>query len=131
MFSYPKTILETDIDMYGHVNNAKYLNYFEEARWDIVTEKGFGYQRIMEEKIGPVILRVDMQYLKELRARDKITIHTEFTSPPAKIMTLTQTIKKEDGTIACIADFTYAVWSLEKRKIIHPPQHWLEATGMI
>lgn len=130
VYQCQKKILETDLDFYGHVNNARYLSMFEEARWEIITDHGFGFREIQKEKIGPVILRVDLRYKKELQCRENITITTEFTSDIAKVMTLRQKILKEDGSVACVADFTYAVWDLRERKIIFPPDSWLQAVGL-
>ena len=36
-FIYHTQIKEKDLDTLGHVNNAKYLELFEEARWDFIT----------------------------------------------------------------------------------------------
>ena len=47
-----------DIDAFGHVNNAVYLTLFEEARWEFVTNRGYGLKQIQEKQQGPVILAV-------------------------------------------------------------------------
>ena len=50
MFSYELLIREQHLDSYGHVNNATYVSLFEEARWELITRKGYGYQHV--HKIG-------------------------------------------------------------------------------
>ena len=35
MFDYKFSVRGYELDSYGHVNNAVYLNYFEQARWEI------------------------------------------------------------------------------------------------
>ena len=38
---YHLTVRSTDIDVIGHVNNAKYLEYMEWARFEWIWEQGF------------------------------------------------------------------------------------------
>lgn len=59
MFRYKKTIIESDLDFYGHVNNARYLSLFEEARWDFATNNGFGFEDIKVSDVGFVVLRAN------------------------------------------------------------------------
>ena len=47
IFEYPLVILERHLDMLGHVNNATYLEIFEEARWDFIERRGHGLKNIM------------------------------------------------------------------------------------
>jgi acyl-CoA thioester hydrolase len=53
-----------DVDAYGHVNNAVYLTYLEEAR-----------DRWVHETLGPevnfVIVRVEIDYRRELSLEDE------------------------------------------------------------
>ena len=72
--TYPILIKESDLDTFGHVNNATYLKLFEEARWDLITKNGYGIKTIRETKLGPTILEIKIRFLKELRLREKITI---------------------------------------------------------
>ncbi|MBP5297175.1 MAG: acyl-CoA thioesterase [Bacteriovoracaceae bacterium] len=78
IFEYKKQVLEHHLDTYGHVNNAVYLQIYEEARWEISENAGWGWQKVMEEKIGPVVLAANITYKKELHNREWITITTQF-----------------------------------------------------
>ena len=42
---YQLVIREQHLDTFGHVNNAKYLEILEEARWDLITGNGYGLMR--------------------------------------------------------------------------------------
>ena len=46
VFTYPVTIKEVYLDTFGHMNNAMYLTLFEEARWEFITQRGFGLKTI-------------------------------------------------------------------------------------
>lgn len=54
-----------DVDNYGHVNNAVYLNYLEEAR-DRLAEELFG-----DEAWDFVLARVAIDYRRELTQADR------------------------------------------------------------
>ena len=43
---YPLLIVERHLDTFGHVNNATYLELFEEARWDWLQQNGYGLDEI-------------------------------------------------------------------------------------
>ena len=42
-------VQETHLDSFGHMNNAVYLEIFENARWDFIHNRGFGYKHIQQE----------------------------------------------------------------------------------
>lgn len=57
-----------DIDAFGHVNNAVYLTYFEIARsvyWKEIIKWDW-------EKMGIIIRRSEIEYLKPIRLDDEI-----------------------------------------------------------
>ncbi len=126
---YEVLIRESHLDTYGHVNNAVYLSLFEEARWQIVTDRGYGFDRVHETKKGPVILEVNLKFLKELILREKITITLEVLSYKGKIFQLAQTMVKPNGEIACQMNCVAAFFDLQERKLIPPNPEWLAAIG--
>ncbi len=74
MFSYQLLIREQHLDSYGHVNNATYVSLFEEARWEMSTQRGYGYNKIQESGKGPIILEINLKFLKEVTLRETVTI---------------------------------------------------------
>src|SRR5580704_12201177 len=105
VFSYPLIIQETDLDTFGHVNNATYLTLFEEARWELITKNGYGLKKIQETGLGPTILEIKLTFLKELRGRDEIIIETQMYSYEKKIGKLAQKMLRGDE-VCCAAEFT-------------------------
>lgn len=126
---YSLVIKETHLDVYGHVNNATYLTLFEEARWEWVTKNGYGFQKIKETGLGPVILEINMRFLKELRLREKIKIETKTVSYKRKIGKLVQTMKR-GKEICCIAEFLIGLFDLNERTLVLPTPDWLAAIGL-
>src|ERR1700722_9620897 len=102
VFLYPLMIKEAYLDVFGHVNNAMYLTLFEEARWDFITKKGYGLEKILETNLGPVVLEVKISYLKELRLREEVVIETKILSYEKMIGKLTQRMLR-DNEACCTA----------------------------
>lgn len=127
---YKVTIREHHVDSYGHVNNATYLALYEEARWEIITPKGFGFVEIHKKKQGPVILEVNVKFLKEIRLREEITIATKILSYKGKIGQMMQQMLKDDGAVASEAVFTFGLFDIKERKLIEPTPEWKQALGL-
>ena len=130
IYEYSLTIKEHHLDTFGHVNNGKYLEIFEEARWELIRPSGFSLEEVLRNQVGPVILAINMQFKKELRNQDQIVITTECTSYQGKIGELTQVMKKNDGEEACVAKFTFGLFDLKARKLMTPTPQWMKAIGM-
>lgn len=130
VFQYKVQIKETHIDSYGHVNNATYLSLYEEARWELITPRGYGFQAIHKMKKGPVILEVNLKFLREIKLRENITITVEMLDYKGKIGHMVQRMIKDDGAVASEAVFTFGLFDMEARKLIEPTPEWRKAIGM-
>jgi YbgC/YbaW family acyl-CoA thioester hydrolase len=128
--TYDITILETHIDFMGHMNNATYLQIFEEARWDFVTQRGYGFQKIQETKQGPIILDVALKFLKEVRLREKIKVTMELVDYSGKVGHIRQQMLKADGTVAAEAVFAFGLFDMKARKLLEPTPEWKRAVGL-
>lgn len=129
IFYYPLVIKETYLDTFGHVNNATYLTLLEEARWELITLRGYGLKKIQETGLGPTILELKLNFLKELRLRDKIMIESQMISYEKKIGKLSQKITR-DGEVCCNAEFVIGLFSLRERRLVMPTSEWLHAVGV-
>ncbi|KYG65996.1 thioesterase [Bdellovibrio bacteriovorus] len=127
---YKITIKEHHVDSYGHVNNATYLALYEEARWEIITPRGFGFKEIHQRKQGPVILEVNLKFLKEIRLREDITIQTKIVEYKGKIGRMLQQMIKDDGSVASEALFTFGLFDIKERKLIEPTPEWKKALDL-
>lgn len=129
-FKYEVVIKEHHLDSYQHVNNAMYLSLYEEARWDLISGRGYTYEKVHQTGQGPVILDVHLSFLRELKLREKISITVEMLSYEGKVFKLKQQMLKADGTVASEAVFTGAFFDLKARKLILPSDEWLKAIGL-
>jgi acyl-CoA thioester hydrolase len=123
-------IQEQHLDTFGHVNNAVYLQLFEQARWALITSNGYGLDEVHRRKIGPTILEIHIRFSRELKNRQTITIKTWLESYQGKAGKLVQQMIDEAGKVCCEAVFTMALFDLTARKLIVPTPEWLKAIGI-
>lgn len=130
-YIYNLTILERHLDTFGHVNNATYLEIFEEARWDLLEQNGFGHDYILKEKIGPVVLDLAIAYKKELGNREEIRIETTYVGKKNSLVsTFRQMMYKVKGhELVCEMTLSFGIMDLVKRKLVVPTSEWLKAVG--
>lgn len=131
VFEYDVLIKENHLDSFGHVNNAVYVQLYEEARWDFINKNGFGLDHITKHQVGPVILDLKVRFKRELKNREQIKIISktvEIISP--KIMVLEQSMIRADGKSASDAVFTVGFFDMKTRKLIDASEDWLKAVGV-
>ena len=127
MHKYKVTIKENHLDTFGHVNNATYLELFEQSRWEALNDHGVSVKKITDDQIGPVLLRVELKFKKELLLRESIEVRsTLIDKPNPKVMRVKQEMVKGCGEVACEAIFDIGVMDLVKRKLIKLEGVWLE-----
>jgi thioesterase-3 len=127
---YPMLVQEQHLDTFGHVNNAVYLQLFEQARWDLITRNGYGLDEVHRLQIGPTVLELTVRFSRELRNRQPIVIKTWLESYLGKIGKLVQQICDDGGKLRCEATFTMGLFDLKARKLIAPTPEWLRALGL-
>ncbi|MDE7364008.1 MAG: acyl-CoA thioesterase [Ruminococcus sp.] len=75
---YNLTVRGYELDSFGHVNNAVYLQYAESAKWDFFYKSGC-IEQMKKLDLFPVVLENNIRYMHELRLMDEVEIETEFT----------------------------------------------------
>lgn len=83
-----------ELDSFGHVNNANYLNYLEFARWKMLEAEGVTLKNFQAWDRFPVIAGIEIQYLKPTFMGDILTIETQLVEYRRSSMVLQQTILK-------------------------------------
>ena len=131
-FVHEKTlsISEAHLDSFGHLNNARYHELFEQARWDLITSRGFGIDTIRRTQLGPTILEVTVKFMRELAPREAIVIRSELLSYERKVGKLRQQMVKADGQVACEAVYTFGLFDLAHRRLVEPTPEWAHAVGL-
>ena len=130
-FEWTFTVLESHLDTFGHMNHATYLQIFEQARWELITEGGFGLKKILETQVGPTILDLKIRYMRELRLRENIKITTICDDyRGGKIGKIRQTMTNDKNEVCTEMDLTVGLFDMKARKLIAATPEWLKAIGI-
>ncbi|WP_028452385.1 acyl-CoA thioesterase [Chitinilyticum aquatile] len=97
------------LDLYGHVNNARYLEFLEEARWNFLEDAG-SLAWFMQHDYALVVSRVAIDYLRPATMGDELVIETRLAGLEARVGRIAQTIRRRDnGKTIASAEITFAV----------------------
>lgn len=90
-----------DVDAYGHVNNAVYLNYLEEAR-DAWVQHVLG--PVADDVWHFVLARVAIDYRSELKQSDReVVVRCGLESIGRSSIRTREEVRKLDGTVSAEA----------------------------
>ena len=128
-FIYNTQIKEFHLDTFGHVNNAAYLSILEDARWEFITNQGYGLKRVQELQIGPTILEIKLRFRRELVNRANIKIVSTTRPFVGRTTLIEQKIYNEEDQLCCEAELLIGLFDMTKRKLIPPTDEWLGAIG--
>ena len=107
------------LDGYGHVNNARYLEFLEEARWAFFEEHG-----LLSEIDGLmlVVVRTDIRYRRAAVDGDILRFEGRLKELTSRHIILTQNIVLPSGKNAVEAESTLMVVSAESGRSISIPE---------
>ena len=107
------------LDGYGHVNNARYLEFLEEARWTFFEEHG-----LLSEINGLmlVVVRTDIRYRRAAVEGDILRFEGRLKELTSRHIILTQNIVLPSGKNAVEAESTLMVVSAESGRSISIPE---------
>ncbi|UOF90576.1 acyl-CoA thioesterase [Fodinisporobacter ferrooxydans] len=115
-------VRSTEIDVNGHVNNAKYLEYLEWGREEWYEQNHLPYDRFIAMGIQTVTVNITINYRQECRQNDRLTIHTTPASLGNTSYVLKQVITNQRDEIVADALVTSVTMDLHTRKSRLVPQ---------
>lgn len=115
-----------ECDVYGHVNNATYLNYCEHARVELLNELGYSLNSLMKEGFILPIVNISIDYKLPAFEGDLLSIGVNWIKRGKSSATFRQEITRgKDGKLVAKADITWVTANL-KGKPIAIPESFLE-----
>lgn len=81
-----------ELDSFGHVNNAVYLNYLEEARSEYLRQVGLSFHDFARLGVHLVIAEAQIRYLAPAFYGEEIEIVGAFSEVRAASVTITYTL---------------------------------------
>lgn len=97
---YRLTVRGYELDSFGHVNNAVYLQYAEAAKWDFFSQSGV-LEKMQEQGYFPVVLENRLRYMHELRMMDTVLIETAWKCGSSITEYVHVMRNEKTGQIAC------------------------------
>lgn len=123
-FFYPIDIRYGDLDPQGHVNNAKYLTYFEQARVHYLVRLGLFSigQSFME--IGIIIADIHITYHAPVEYEYKIRVGARTVKLGNKSMTMEQCVVDETGKTLATGTLILVAYDYAAGKTMSIPDDW-------
>ena len=75
IFKYNFRVRGYELDSFAHVNNAVYMNYFEQARWEILHKLNL-YTKLKETGDFLIVIETNIKYINELKLYEKAVVET-------------------------------------------------------
>lgn len=110
------TVRPTEIDVNGHVNNAKYLEYLEWGREEWYEAGKLHYDAFLQLGVQTVTVNININYRQECRQGDRLTITTAPQSVGRSSYILQQQIINQRGELCADALVTSVAIDTSTRK---------------
>lgn len=93
------TVFPNDLDIYGHMNNGRYLTLMDLGRMDWIWRTGLG-RTARARRWNPLVAASSIRYKKSLLVFQRFTLHTRVLGWDEKWFYLEQSFKKKERLFA-------------------------------
>jgi acyl-CoA thioester hydrolase len=118
------TVRWADCDVNAHMRNTAYSEYAIEVRVGYLAEHGFAFERFVELGFGPVILREEIDYLREVRLGESVEVDLTLLglSPECARFRFGHAFTSASGKPSARIVLAGGWLDLKTRKLIAPPE---------
>ena len=103
-------------DFYGHVNNARYLEFLEEARWEF-TEEYLNYEELGKKGLLFIVVNININYRRPAGLGEILQIESYLDRVSRRSGIVHQDIFLKDTNVKVAdADVTFVVFDQKKGK---------------
>ncbi|MCP4439586.1 MAG: acyl-CoA thioesterase [Aureispira sp.] len=113
-----------DLDPNRHVANITFSSLMNERRMAYLVEHDFTQRSFQQHNIGPVVLKEEFNYMKEVMPNETVHIDIELLGHTAdyKIVKWCHSLFNTKGQQAVYSEVLFAWFDLESRKLTVPPK---------
>tara|TARA_R110000796_G_scaffold251305_1_gene382370 strand:+ start:818 stop:1252 length:435 start_codon:yes stop_codon:yes gene_type:complete len=104
------------LDGYGHVNNARYLEFMEEGRWDYFDQHPAMIKELHQAGRAFVVVNLNINYLAAARHGDDLEIMTGIVDVGERSGLCHHRIVRKDGIVIAQADLTFVLLDMQANK---------------
>jgi acyl-CoA thioester hydrolase len=121
-------VLWSQIDSNNHLRHSAYADFGAQARIEILGKLGFDSKILAQLKIGPILFREELIYLREIVPGDsvKVTCEMSHCRKDGSRYSFSQAIYRGDGIQAAQINIQGAWIDIEKRKLTGLPSEWAD-----
>ncbi len=118
-----------DMDSNAHMRNTAFLDKSVDVRMMFFAEKGFSMDEFLRRRTGPVVMKDEVEYYKEVRMLQplRITLLLAGMAEDGSRFSIRNEIWREDGQLSARVTSTGGWLDLTTRKLIAPPPELLAA----
>jgi thioesterase-3 len=104
-------------DLYQHVNNARYLEFLEEARWQLI-ENHTDLESFMKKGFLFFVVNINISYKSQARVNDMIRIRSGMGKIGNKSAVVhQQVLNLTTGQVCVDADITFVVSDIKEKAL--------------
>jgi acyl-CoA thioester hydrolase len=132
---YAKTLYAgwADMDFNSHMRNTAYLDKAADVRQMFLAEHGFPAEEFLRLRIGPVVMKDEVEYFKEvgLQQSIRVTYALAGQAEDGSRFLLRHEIFRPDGALSARVTSVGGWLHLVERKLIAPPPALLAAMNAL
>lgn len=123
MFSHVLRPRFSDIDVYGHVNNAVYLTYLEEAR--VAFGDGLGLRRLYSRTCSTIVAHADIDYKAPAFHGDELHIDVRAgVVGRSSFEYLYEVRRPADAARIAVGRTVQVCFNFELNAVVRVPEEW-------
>lgn len=118
-----------DMDFNSHMRNTAFLDKSGDARMFFFSENGFPMDEFFRRKFGPVVMKDELEYFKEIRLLEqmRVTLMMAGLSGDGSRFLMRNEFWRPDGKLAARVTSLGGWMDLSVRRLIAPPEALLDA----
>lgn len=125
------TVRSYELDSFGHLNHAVYLNHFEHARFRTLTDRGFSPEVMRSRNEAVHVVRIEVDYTAEAFMGQEMVLRTRAESARTTSMVLLQEARAADDPERVFARArVVAVWIGPDGRPMRIPEPVRRALGL-
>lgn len=132
---YTKTLYAgwADMDFNAHMGNTAYLDKATDVRQMFLMENGFPVEEFLRLRIGPVVMKDEVEYFREVGLQQQITVTYALAghSLDGSRFLLRHEIFRPDGKLSARVTTAGGWMDLSERRLIAPPAALLSAMNSL
>ncbi|UCE87466.1 MAG: acyl-CoA thioesterase [Deltaproteobacteria bacterium] len=111
-----------ELDPYGHLNNAVYVNWFEHGRLAYLRDRGETYTSVPERfGVHVVVVHQELSYKAQVELGDRLRVESRITRFGRTSFVFAQAIRYPDGRLAAEGTVTMVCVGPEGAAVPIPP----------